>query len=220
MGIIVISQTLNEERNIEAFCEGYSFADKILIVDGGSQDRTREIAARFDKTEIIDGSHLNTNHISKQGPQINLGIKRAKELKAKWIIVDDCDSWPNSHLKKAAQAILENATVPTVFAYHLYIWGSKEYFPKMNEPGPGLWAWQPEKIDIYASGEFVTDLKNVPKEGLKLDFPLALLHYFAPDEETVQRKRTQKEARGSSWVHPLETIYAPPEPLPEWALGC
>ena len=163
---------------------------------------------------------MNTNHISKQGAQINLGIKRAKELKTKWIIKDDCDSWPNGHLKKVAQAILENATVPVVFAYHLYIWGSKEYFPKMNGSGPGLWAWQPDKIDIYAAGEFVTGMRNIPKKGLQLDFPLALLHYFAPDEETVQRKRMRKEARGSSWVHPLETIYAPPELLPEWAFGC
>lgn len=213
---MVITQTLNEQRNIKSFCEGYNFADKILVIDGGSTDKTREFAAEFDNVKIINASHLNVEGlISKQGLQINLGIERAKELNADWIIKDDCDSWPNSHLKKEVRQIIESADEAAIFAYHLYIWGIDQYFPKMNHSGPGLWAWQPAKANIYAARHFVAGLRNVPTAGLKVDLPLALLHYSWPDEQVVQQKQARAKFRGDPWVHPLEGQYAPPEPLPE-----
>ena len=36
--------TLNEERNLEACLQSVAFADEIVVVDGGSHDRTRAIA--------------------------------------------------------------------------------------------------------------------------------------------------------------------------------
>jgi (heptosyl)LPS beta-1,4-glucosyltransferase len=39
--------TLNEEDHIRAACESVSWADEILVVDSGSTDRTREIAAEY-----------------------------------------------------------------------------------------------------------------------------------------------------------------------------
>ena len=38
--------TLNEEDNIRAACESVSWADEIIVVDSGSTDRTRELAAQ------------------------------------------------------------------------------------------------------------------------------------------------------------------------------
>ena len=40
MKIVATCRTLNEEANIERFCESYSqFADQIIVADGGSTDR-------------------------------------------------------------------------------------------------------------------------------------------------------------------------------------
>lgn len=228
MKIAVITHALDEDRNIRRFCEGYSFADKIIITDGGSQDKTRDIASQFDNTVIVDVSDLQVelpgdpyhDYSTPVAPQINISLKWAKQYGADWVIRDDCDSWPNELLKESARQLLEETGEKAVFVHHLYIWGQHHYFPKMNEPGPGLWAWQPAHVDIYADEtvSFVAGLRNVPEDGLKIHFPLALLHYFAPDEETVQRKAARKQARGDTVIHPLDSIYAPPEPLPEWAV--
>jgi len=43
--ISVCMITLNEEDHIRAACESVSWADEIVVVDSGSSDRTREIAA-------------------------------------------------------------------------------------------------------------------------------------------------------------------------------
>ena len=40
MKIVVCTRTLNELRHIESFIDGYSFADQIIVSDGGSLDCT------------------------------------------------------------------------------------------------------------------------------------------------------------------------------------
>ncbi len=47
MKISAVIVTLNEERNIARAIESLRCADEILVVDSGSNDRTREIAARL-----------------------------------------------------------------------------------------------------------------------------------------------------------------------------
>lgn len=227
--ITVICPTLNEQRNIANFCQGYDFADKIIIGDGGSTDKTREIANQYQNVEILDCSHTQISTPSdpswafrnNASVQINFLIDRAKALESRWIIKDDCDSWPNPRLKAEAKLIFAMAGQGAVFAYHLYILGQDKYFPKMNEPGPGLWAWQPSRINIYGDEKNTRSsaLFGVPSDGFKVKLPLALLHYFAPDEKTIQRKIVNKAAKGIGMEHPLTWQYAPAEELPEWALA-
>jgi hypothetical protein len=45
--IFVVVRTRDEERRIAQFCEAYKDADMILVADGGSVDKTKEIASRY-----------------------------------------------------------------------------------------------------------------------------------------------------------------------------
>jgi glycosyltransferase involved in cell wall biosynthesis len=45
--ISVILITLNEEKNLDACLAGVRWADEIIVVDGGSSDRTHEIALKY-----------------------------------------------------------------------------------------------------------------------------------------------------------------------------
>ena len=45
--------TLNESANISRVLDGLTWAKDIVIVDSGSQDGTREIAARYPNTRVF-----------------------------------------------------------------------------------------------------------------------------------------------------------------------
>ena len=63
---------------------------KIIIVDNGSNDKTKNILNKFLSTENIDIIYNNKNYgIAKA---LNIGIKRALEYKSDWILTLDHDS--------------------------------------------------------------------------------------------------------------------------------
>lgn len=229
MKIVACVRTLNEERMIPHFCAGYDWCDKVLIADGGSGDWTVKTAGLFpnvwvrpfeERLELDDGGWMNP-----EPAHINFLIEWAIEEEADWIVFDDADCWPNPLLRWKARQILESAWEPAVFLNRLYLWGEAEYFPKYNV-STALWAWRPERVAI---GWDETGVNNFfdggmqgadPDEALHLPAPpYACLHHFAPDEETVQGKMARYAAWGHPQVHPLESIYAPPELLPEWVYG-
>lgn len=224
--IITICRTLNEERNVERFCEEYSkISDKILIADGGSEDRTVEMAKQFEKVEvrpfetvISRGDVWRNPH----GEHINFMIDWAKEEGAEWIIYDDCDSLPNAHLKKSIGFAMKD-DFNIISVVRLYLYKDQGYFHQMSNMGFAKWAWR-SSLNVYAdeSDPWVHTMhfERTDKEGA-LHVPCCLLHFSWPDDEEIRRKAAfYKVAKdldeGQEW-HPTK-FGGDLMPLPDWAV--
>lgn len=224
MKIIVTARTRNSANEIERFCQSYQWADYIFLADGGSEDDTINIAHEQMRTFIIpfyDRIEMNNGlWRNPHGSHINFLIEWAKGEDADWIIFDDVDCVPNKLLQNEGRGILENTEKRAVMAFRMYIKGKDQWFPKMNEPGQSLWAWRPFLQEIWASESdpAAHDIKGIPDDALKLDFPLALLHYFYPDEETMDKKLDfyRKSGQHPNIQHPMDS-FGKLDKLPEWA---
>jgi glycosyltransferase involved in cell wall biosynthesis len=224
MKIIAACRTRNEENNIERFCLAYgSFCDEIIIVDGGSEDNTIEIARSMSNTHVYDFEEkvYGNNDLwrNPHGKHINMCISKAEEHGADWIIFDDCDDVPNLELQKNARKILEEAEEEAVSAYRLYIYGKNHYFPKLNVPGQSLWSWNTHKVQIWADEDDPWKHHiSYPNWILKLEFPLCLLHYFAQTPEETNKKLDfyVRSGQHPTLEHPLD-VHGPLEKLPEFA---
>ena len=84
----------NEEKNIHyALDSAYDIADEVIIVDGGSEDKTIEIAKSYGpKVKIIQTDNPVMFHINKQ--------KAIDAAKGEWILQLDADEALSEELKK------------------------------------------------------------------------------------------------------------------------
>ncbi|KYK25803.1 hypothetical protein AYK26_07675 [Euryarchaeota archaeon SM23-78] len=224
MKIITTTRVRNESKNIERFCKAYWWVDKILIADGGSEDNTLLLANQFPnvKTENFKVKIYGENNLwrNPHGRHMNFLFTWAKREGADWIIFDDCDCVPTTSLQNNARLLFETIKEKLVFAYRLYVYGENQYFPRMNDPGKSIWAWRSD-LGIYASEKdpWVHRIEfSYEEPRLELEPPLALLHFFAPNEDEIRRKMNFYKLSGQ---HP--DIRHPKEyggeivKLPTWA---
>jgi hypothetical protein len=236
MKVVVTVRTRDEEHRIGQFCEAYQgIADTILVADGGSEDRTLEIAATFPNVQIrhytkrtkMWGDYWRNN----DSDHINFLTHWATELEPDWIIHDDCDCRPNYLLKEKCLSILEETEANAVMAVRLFVWGKDQHFPLMARPAgdweASLYAWRPE-IELFTvdrppaytlrlGDEKVRDL-HLSTSVQDLRPPLCLLHYSWDDPERVREKVKVYRESGliPGQLHPTE-FAGEPAPLPEWA---
>jgi len=226
--IVLCLNVLNEEKNIGRILSAYhDLVDEILIVDGGSDDRTKDIALSYPKvsvdlypayTEVRDGLFLNniTRHVEYL-------CEWAEEVGADWVIYDDCDCIPNFLLKKQIRFVIETSLFNAIFVPRLYVYGTDKHFVNMVKPFDeyvgSLWAWNTKfKLELRESIRHLT-ITNLPDKHNRTELfpPYCLLHYFAPDEETIQRKmQMQRDLVGHEVQHPLQ-FGGTLENLPDWA---
>ena len=229
MKIIATVRTLNESKTVERFCACYRFlADEILIADGGSTDDTIEKASKLPRVSIRSFDERIVHQDGKtwsnpRGKHINFLIDWALEREADWIIFDDCDCVPTLALQEEGRQILETCSEKMVFAYRMFVMYSDRWFPQMNYPGQSLWAWRakvPVRAD-EAKPEVFTMLIPYEYPTRRLMHPKSLLHYFYPDEETIEKKLAFYKITGElgenvTPAHPSQ-LMGHVEPLPEWA---
>jgi len=227
VAIITVCRTLNEERNIELFCEEHSkISDIILISDGGSEDRTIELAEKFDKVHVESfekrvyrGDVWRNPH----GLHINSMIDWAIENGAEWIIYDDCDSVPNKYMKENLPIYMSNPAYDTIMVRRLYLYKDEGHFPAMAEVGFAIWAWMAH-LEVRASEEnpwhhhMEFDRRG---KSARLEFPSCLMHYSWPDDEEIERKasfyRVAKKIPDRQIWHPTQ-FGGKIEPVPAWAV--
>src|ERR1044071_7348965 len=87
--------TLNEESNIKPACESVAWADEVLVVDSGSTDATRELAAAC-------GARVITNAWPGFGAQKQFAVEHAKH---EWIFSLDADERVSDELRQSIQSL-------------------------------------------------------------------------------------------------------------------
>ena len=231
MKVIATTRTLNEEKNVGRFIQSYNWADEVLIVDGGSEDNTVSIVNDYDYAFVksfLERVELKAGYWrNPHGRHINTCIDWAIERGADWIIFDDCDCFPNKTLREQGRDVLLDSPADVVFVTRLYLWGYTAHFPKLAKPTgkdwcPSIWAWRADtKIRASEKDPLVHDISVRERPDLpqqRLMPPYCLLHYYCPDEETVQRKLKKYREGGQhpSLLHP-KNAGGKMDILPEWA---
>jgi len=227
MKIVVIGRTMNEERNIRRFIEGYQdWVDDILIADGGSTDQTLDIIKEYPDVGLrnFDETFVAAPGIIRnpQGEHVNFLIDWAEERKANWIIFDDVDCFPTQALQEQAREIMESTNLRFIYFHRMYCYLKNQWFPSLNDAGHALWAWRAGELRADEQDPLRLSFpktRKIPKDQrLKLNFPLAGLHCTWPDEEEIQRKMKFYKACWNTHVpHPKHSTFGETEYLPEWA---
>lgn len=93
--ISVVTIAKNEEKNINDFFYSVSWADEVILVDNGSDDKTFEVAKKFSKKVF-------QNHEKNLGLLKQFAISKASK---KWILLLDIDEIPSAELVKQVKRV-------------------------------------------------------------------------------------------------------------------
>lgn len=94
----VIVLTRNEEDRVKACLESVKWADEIIIIDSGSNDKTLEIAKRYtDKIYQVENEDFSDKR--------NLGTKKAQ---GEWILYVDADERVLNPLKEEINFLIQS----------------------------------------------------------------------------------------------------------------
>ena len=100
--VTVVVLTLNEERNLEACLESVaSWATSIFVVDSGSTDATKDVAARF-------GAHFIVHPFDTHSRQWEWAL-RELPIATDWVLGLDADQRVMPELRAAISVALERA---------------------------------------------------------------------------------------------------------------
>jgi glycosyltransferase involved in cell wall biosynthesis len=168
--LAVVLATYNEEKNLERCLRSIiNIASEIIIVDGNSQDGTKQIAAKYTK-KIIDTDNLPMFHTNKQ-----MAIDKATK---KWILQLDADEVVNEQLQ---QEIISAIMQPDIYtAYSLP--RKNIFFGKWLKKG-GLY---PDRmVRLFLKGKAHFPQKSVHEQievnGKIGELNNPLIHYTAPN---------------------------------------
>src|SRR5690348_8432789 len=121
LDLTIVIPVKNEERNLAGCLEaiGNSFARRIVLIDSGSTDRTREIASTFG-IEILDFK-WNGNYPKKRN-----WFLQNHTPSTKWVMFLDADEYLTEIFKKELTARLpESQKAGYWLRYSIYFLGKK-----------------------------------------------------------------------------------------------
>jgi len=188
--------TLNEERRIEKCIKSVSFADEIIVVDSGSQDRTVEIA------EQAGASVIHQEWLG-YGRQKQFAVEQATN---EWVLCLDADEWLSLELSQSIQDVLKQ---PQYSAYQFprrnrfmgrwlrYGEGYPDWSLRLFDRNHAHWSEDEVHEKVVPDGETGTisgDLMHESEETLK--------QYLAKQDSytTLQARRLRGEGKESSII--------------------
>ncbi len=196
--------TCDEEKNIERCLKSLKWADEIMVMDSGSEDRTVEICRRY------------TNKVFQEswqgyGRQKNLCADRASH---RWILNVDADEEVSGECAREIQTALQQGLDRSIYSFP-----RKNYFGKRWVRYGG---WFPDRIArLYDKtrvrfSEPPVHEKLVPElETGRFQSPLLHWSYLGMEDyiarqnrySTLFAKNSLKNGRMSSWS---DLLFRPP----------
>jgi glycosyltransferase involved in cell wall biosynthesis len=172
LSVIVI--TKNEERNIEDCLNSVRWAQEIVVVDGGSQDKTLKLAKKFTKKVFV-------KPWEGYGASKNFALEQCT---GSWILWLDADERVTEELGKEIQALTDQHTTPlSVYqmprkAYFLGKWirhcgWYPGYVPRLFKKGAGRFS----ENKVHERFEFAGAVGKLQSDLLHYTDP-NLWHYF------------------------------------------
>lgn len=180
MKISVSMIALNEARHIKRALSSCTFADEIVVVDGGSTDGTIEIVRSFEKARIIE--HPWEGHFGKQR-QISL-----EHCQGDWVVRLDADEVFSEEFERGIRALLES-TRPEVVGYRVRKCNlvGNEHFYARNHDG---FEDTPRIFRNLPGVRWVKHVHEIPVglEGRIEDWDVYVVHYNIIDKERFKKK--------------------------------
>lgn len=203
---------LNEEEYIARALSSCTFADEIVVVDGGSTDRTIEILQSHDKVKIVH--HPWNDHFGNQR-QLSL-----QHCTGDWVIRLDADE-AFSHLFEERIRHLLNHTPEDVVAYGVRqcnLVGNDAYYSRsadQYECIPRIWRNQ---SNIRWESKIHESLAGFT--GRILDWNAYVVHYgFLDKARFLQKAHSYAQIPGSLVDRPEDLVFRDYDfhPVPEQA---
>lgn len=169
MKLSVVLATYNEEKNISKSLKSIKdIADEIVVVDGSSEDKTREIARSLG-AKVTKTQNLPMFHINKQ-----LAIDKAN---GDWILQLDADEVVDEELRGQISKVINKGS-----KYSAYLLKRKNFFLRKWLKKGGQ--YPDPVIRLFKRGKAHLPQKSV-HEQMKVDGEVGklqghLLHYTAP----------------------------------------
>ena len=201
MKISISMITLNEENNIARALSSCTFADEIVVVDGGSTDRTLDILRSYEKVVLIQ--HPWEGHFGKQR-QISLD-----NCTGDWVVRLDADEAFSQFLEENIKAVLESAQ-PDIVGYFIRqcnLIGDEKYYSKKHDAHENIpRIWRNLKV---AKWEGQVHEQLIGLEGrLVIYLDAYIVHYGFLDKEKFWEKSKQySQIEKSGFNTPEELVY-------------
>jgi hypothetical protein len=171
----VLITTLDEQENLPECLASCAFADEIVVVDSGSRDDTRVIAARAGATVL---EHPFDDHASQK----NWGLE---QLTHRWVLVLDADERVTPELRHEIQELLGRDDRRTGYWIH-----RRNHFLGRAIRGCG---WQRERVLRFFDRTRGRYAPRRVHEEVEIEGPVATLrhrldHHTCRDLSTWIRK--------------------------------